>query len=532
MPPQLAVSGPASEDGFLLPLRETTIPQILWSTVNESAEQDCACPDDGLTPLVLTLPNDELAENDCACPDDGRPARSPGRQPRPAGVWKQAAHLYRTPLSPTHELVFNPLKGTSVAVLNAPAQRVLDAFARPLPLARLGDRVTEIAETQLTPTSQTLARLGLIQPVGEVPLSVRSQPHTLTAWLHVTNACNLRCTYCYLDHSAEAMDEATGLAAVEAVFRSAQSHGFHAVKLKYAGGEPTLNFRTVLKMHQRARELEAESNLELHEVILSNGVGLTPARLDAIRQADMRLMISVDGIGAAHDAQRTFKNGRGSYHRVARAIENARVCGLAPHLSITVTSHNIDHLPELVAFALERELPFNLNLFRDNEYAIPQAGLSVDHARLVEGMLAALAVVESRLPRQSLIGNVLDRTSLYQPHEYTCGVGRNYLVIDQSGRVARCQMEIRRTVGDIGQGDPLEAVRRHASDFDNLPVDAKAGCRACQWKYFCSGGCPRLAQTAAWRSDVPSPYCGVYRALIPRLLQLEGLRLLKYGLSA
>ncbi len=50
----------------------------------------------------------------------------------------------------------------------------------------------------------------------------------LTAWLHVTNACNLRCPYCYVNKSAEGMDEPTGRAAVEAVIRSAIEHGFPA----------------------------------------------------------------------------------------------------------------------------------------------------------------------------------------------------------------------------------------------------------------------------------------------------------------
>ena len=39
----------------------------------------------------------------------------------------------------------------------------------------------------------------------------------LTAWLHVTNACNLRCPYCYVNKSAEGMDEPIGRAAVEAM---------------------------------------------------------------------------------------------------------------------------------------------------------------------------------------------------------------------------------------------------------------------------------------------------------------------------
>jgi hypothetical protein len=63
----------------------------------------------------------------------------------------------------------------------------------------------------------------------------------LTAWLHVTIACNLRCPYCYMHKSAAGTDESAGLAAVLAVIKSAFAYGFLAVKLKYTGGEASVN---------------------------------------------------------------------------------------------------------------------------------------------------------------------------------------------------------------------------------------------------------------------------------------------------
>ena len=71
----------------------------------------------------------------------------------------------------------------------------------------------------------------------------------------MTDACNLACPYCYLDKSGEPMTEATGRAAVDAVVESAVAHGFTGVKLKYAGGEASLNHRLMLALHTYAAEL-------------------------------------------------------------------------------------------------------------------------------------------------------------------------------------------------------------------------------------------------------------------------------------
>lgn len=516
----------------------------MWSCSDAQLESDCACPDDGFKPRLDWYPYPERIESDCACPahafdvdsqdcacpDDGF-LPSTASTLNPTIAWQAAPALYRAPLPDDHELAFNPFGGVGVTVLNTPARRVLDAFAQPRPLPQAIVALNPIAPIDVIRVSNEFVALGLLHPLGAMPTIKPVQPHTLTVWLHVTNACNLRCAYCYVDKTDRAMDESVGIAAVQAIFRSAVTHGFRSVKLKYAGGEPTLNFDLVMKLHTHARQLADSTGLELREVILSNGTTLTAKMLDAIHDFGMRLMISLDGIGAANDSQRAFANGRGSYLLIASAIERARIHDVTPHLSITVTAKSADRLAETVAFALERDLPFNLNFLRDHRCVSPSVNLADDQARLIDGMKAAFAVIEKNLPKHSIIAGLLDRASFSQPHEYPCGVGNSYLVIDHQGRIARCQMEMTQTVGNITQDDPVVAMRRVTDYFQNVSVEAKAGCQACIWKFWCAGGCPLLAFKTTGQSDVKSPYCGVYQSLYPDLVRLEGLRLLRWASS-
>jgi uncharacterized protein len=133
------------------------------------------------------------------------------------------------------------------------------------------------------------------------------------------------------------------------------------------------------------------------------------------------------------------------------------------------------------------------------------------------------------LPRPRLIDGLLDRCSLSAPHAYPCGAGHSYLVVDPRGRLACCQMEIEREVGSVWEEDPLQKVRASAGGFRNLPVDERDGCRECTWRYWCAGGCPLITQRARSGEGGRSPYCAAYRALLPDLLRLEGLRLLRFG---
>ncbi len=478
-------------------------------------------------PTILHTTSGELAEQDCACPDGGFEPL-PAQKVASSTSLQVAPQLYRAPLPAQHQLVFNPFGFSNVVVLNAPAQVILDTFASPHTLDTVlpGD---DLSREQYANAVHTLTALGLLRPTDMSASILRSRAKTLTAWLHVTNACNLRCTYCYIHKTNRAMDEETGRAAVDAVFRSAARHQFQAVKLKYAGGEATLNFDLVRTLHEHAHARAKETGLQLHQVVLSNGVALTRAMIEFLRDEQIRLMISLDGIGAAHDTQRVFANGHGSFLSVVHAIDRAVENRLSPHLSITVTAHNAASLPDAVNFALDRDLLFNLNFYRENECAGSHTELAADHARIIAGMKAAFAVIEARLPRRRVIDGLVDRSSFAEPHEYACGAGHNYMVIDERGGIARCQMEIERTVTNVMADDPLLALRQVRDGFQNIPVSQKTGCANCEWQMWCAGGCSLLTFRATGRRDIQSPYCNVYKALYPDAVRLEALRLLKYA---
>jgi uncharacterized protein len=323
------------------------------------------------------------------------------------------------------------------------------------------------------------------------------------------------------------MTEATGRAAVEVVFQTAIKHGFKAVKLKYAGGEATLNFGLVRTLHHYAQSLAQQTGVELYASLLSNGVALNNSMLDFIHDNGVGLMISLDGLGASHDAQRHFINGRGSAKLVIDSINRATKRGVPPYLSITVTGQSAAGVAETVAFALERELIFGLNFYRNHQLDQTNSELRGEDEQLIAAVRGAFAVIEQNLPSYSLL-DIIDRTNFGGTHHYPCGIERGYMAIDHQGDISRCQMEMTQPVTDIYATDPLSALQNGGNGFQNLPVDEKEGCRDCQWRYYCAGGCPLLTYRVTGRSDVKSPYCNVYQAVFPELLRLEELRLSKW----
>jgi uncharacterized protein len=417
----------------------------------------------------------------------------------------------------------------SFSDLHSSAQQILKFFS---PTATIGSLPTKWYEKwgrqTIEKTIYIMVSLGLLVDKNHDRQKFEEKPEKLAAWLHITDRCNLRCVYCYLPHKKVDMSEEIGHAAIDATYRSAIKHNYKEVKFKYAGGEPLLRFQFVQTLHEYARNLADKHNITLDGIILSNGTRLTSEIIKGIREIGLRLMISLDGLGDYHDKQRYYANGRGTASDVLHAIDLALSCELIPDISVTVTSRNFEGLPGLVNWILKRNLPFTLNFYRENEYSKNHSDLKLEEEKIINGILTAYKVIEANLPRQSLLASLADRANLSAAHLRTCSVGHSYLVFDYLGQVSKCQMQIDNPVTSVEAEDPLAIVRADTNGIQNIQVEEKEGCRSCNWKYWCAGGCPLVTFRATGRYDIKSPDCNIYKALYPEILRLEGLRLLKY----
>lgn len=471
-------------------------------------EEDCACPDHDA--LILFDDQPERWSNDCACPDVSNAI--PGDAQMMGTLWSVVPTAHLEEITQDFYLAFSPFAPAGPSVLNASAMARFRTF----------EAVQALSSDSI---DQSLVQQHLIQPVGKRMAWQQAAPGTLTAWLHVTNACNLDCPYCYVRKSSARMNEDTGRKAVDLLFSSAQQHSFDKIKIKYAGGEASLHFSLVRALHEYAGSWVRQTGIGLQEVVLSNGVRLRPEDASWLRDEGVKLAISVDGVGEGHDQQRPMRNGKGSFTAIERTLDDVLLpMGIRPDITITVTRQNADSIHHAVRWALVRDLPISLNFYRANPLSMSRSELQLEEAAIIDGMEAAYRVFEEMLPERPFLNGLLDRVQA-QAHTHTCGVGISYLVITHEGKIAQCQMHLDSPVGDLSSADPLQLTAVGA--IRNLPVDDKEGCRDCSFRYRCTGGCAVETFRATGRWDISSPHCNIYKTLFPQAMRLEGLRLLK-----
>lgn len=424
--------------------------------------------------------------------------------------------LFISPLD-AHASMLDLNHGTFL-VLNNAGYRLLKEFDSPARIRDVVRKQDAVSARASESFCAALHKFGILRSLEheQARAEIKADADTLIAWIHLTDQCNLRCQYCYIHKSSRQMTEHVAQQALERLFVLAVARGCKHLKLKYAGGEPTLHTERLMQMHCLAEEFSEKYQIEVEGNILTNGVAIPEQLLEFSLRHDMKWAVSLDGVGERHDRQRPLENGLGSSARIMASIDKLCQSGCSPHIPITVTRENLAELPALVELLSARQLRFSINFYRQNRHSLNRSGLYPDKHALIETLHKTYRVIEKNLPAHSLLSLLLDRVNFKSPHLYPCAAGRNYLVLDPEGNLAPCQMLVssceRAALGD---------------GFKNMAVTEKERCRDCSWQKFCAGGCPLEAYHAYGRFDAPSPYCEVYRTMAPQVLRLEALRLLK-----
>lgn len=447
-------------------------------------------------------------------------------------------HIYEntyTDIVKDYLLVYNPISEVGITVLNQEAtfiyklidgknnvSSILSICQKSDPNAKLNDILKILNDFKFSEI------IYFDKPKDKAKMFAKSSTE-LGVWLHITNQCNLRCTYCYVSKTSHNMDEKLGKSTLQKIITDAKKHNYKKITIKFSGGECLLQFPLVLNFVKFGKLIAKKNNINIEFVVLTNGILVSKEIANILKKEDIRAAVSLDGLEKYNDKQRVFANGSGSFRQVETGIKNLLSAKVPFNVSVTITSKNIVNVPELTKYLLKLNIPFAFNFFRENPCVAET--LEGNDKKLVKYISQAYQLIYNNPPQYSLLNGILDRVSFKRPHLWTCGMGKNYIVVRHDGQIVSCQMTLEKPIGSINNNDLVNTMRKGSFiKPQSLTVDDKKPCDQCQWKYICGGGCPLLTFDQKKKYNVNSPYCAVYKALIPKALRLEAKRLIKYGM--
>jgi uncharacterized protein len=376
---------------------------------------------------------------------------------------------------------------------------------------------------------ETLACREVVTLSSEFTQELSATTHrsgdSLACWLHLTNRCNLACVYCYIHKSPGDMSWETATKAFRDISDSCRRHGLGYADIKFAGGEPLIRFKLIRDLIEYARNLEGSPHWRF--AVLTNGVLVTPAIAEYFAAKHIGVGVSLDGIGPVHDATRFDLAGRGSFQKVLRGLDRLDSAGVNHGIMVTITKANLGNLVELTQYALDSGMRFRFSLERDTETGRPQL---LDYLpELIKALNACYDLIEHHLPSVdiTIIHNFAD-TTFGKPKYRPCGAGWNYFAIGHDGALGVCGSGLAKPFGSLGDGPDIISTTRAANlELGRSPSRNDSVCAGCSWRSSCAGGCPLQNLSTNGTVNSASPYCEVYRQILPRILRIKGMQMLR-----
>ncbi len=331
--------------------------------------------------------------------------------------------------------------------------------------------------------------------------------------LHIAHDCNLACKYCFAEegeyHGRRAlMSLEVGKKALD--FLIENSGNRVNLEVDFFGGEPLMNWDVVKELVKYGRSREKECNKNFRFTLTTNGVLLNDEIMEFANKEMANVVLSLDGRPEVNDANRPFRNGKGSYELIVPKFQKfaEQRKDMSYYVRGTFTRDHLDFSEDVKHFA---DLGFK--------------HMSIEP--VVAETTESYALREEDLPKileeyDKLAAEYIKRHKEGKPFNFFhfnidleqgpcvakrlsgCGSGTEYLAVTPWGDFYPCHQFVgneKFLMGNVYDGITRTDIQ---DEFKMCNVYAKPKCRECFARYYCSGGC--AANAYNFHGDIKEAY--------------------------
>jgi len=318
-----------------------------------------------------------------------------------------------------------------------------------------------------------------------------------------TYQCNFSCSYCYQSEYPESPASLSSKV-TDAFFNFLETRLKGRKKyITLFGGEPFLGGKSYKDSLAYFIERCATSDIEIAAV--TNGYHLDEyfEMLSAARVREIQL--TLDGPEQMHNLRRPHKGGMPTFKRIVENLEKCLALGYSVNLRVVVDRENINELPALARFAIERGWTSNPNfktqLGRNYElhYCQSAKGKLFTRLELYQELHQLIKIhpeiLEFHKPAFSVSKFLAENGSLPEPLFDSCPACKSEWALDFSGKVYSCTATVGKPGEEIGTFFPEIQLDDKSISFwqerDTLHIEK---CAACNLQLACGGGCGSVAK--------------------------------------
>jgi radical SAM protein with 4Fe4S-binding SPASM domain len=319
----------------------------------------------------------------------------------------------------------------------------------------------------------------------------RSQRHPVSCLFELTPVCNLRCHFCYV-----ALDPYAGpyltTAEVCRIIDIIERAG--VLWLTFTGGE--------VFSRRDFPEIYAYAKRKGLLVTIFTNATMVNERIAAMLREDPPFSVEVSIYGADAEHYEGTTQIPGSFKRFDRGVRLLQEAGVPLLLKSPITTLNADHVPELIAYAHDRGIPFRYDTSVDARHdGGKEPTLYRISARKVKAVRQEIEELKTQQPWPLAECGVGPPPGEGTRELYTCGAGRTAFFIDALGQASHCVIDRDPSFPILAR--PWDDLWQAMGEWVTQPLPDEAPCSGCNLRSACHN-CParsRLATGSPYLKD-------------------------------
>lgn len=348
--------------------------------------------------------------------------------------------------------------------------------------------------------------------------------------IHVSNDCNLRCTYCYAAGGAYGSHRSiVSLDMVEKALDRFYGYFDEIRNLQIFGGEPLFNMPAIRFICEYTEKKFEERGVRTNIGIVTNGTLITDEFISLVKKYNINVTVSYDGNRKVNDFTRPFVGGKGSTESIlTKAQKMYKETNQPTTIEVTYTQHHIEQKVDIMDVLNELHELFPKTMV----HLVPVSGKKTDAFTIKNLSVFADSVDQLFDPKvnknnltyslmQRIITGIANHT---KGSSHICNAGVGTLSVSTKGDVYPCFMftdEEDLKLGNIEDENLFESPRlkEKLERLHNFSDKSKnEECSHCFMRNLCNGCLGLNASHKGETFEINHDICDMYRAMAKRAI--------------